>query len=282
MLFWAEVIAVVIVGVAAGAKVQRCARFLYPYDVMTLGFLAAIAADVLLGISGIQAMWYASFLLGYITGYLVVGRTVYIMMMEIDLGGKFVSNTPIVIWNEGTSTYIQEQTNRALVRRLLFGIRHELVSNVPVDTEWKVDSKYPLFPLFSKRTVMVEDSRKTFVLEHVFWRFTARRYTTEMVIAYAGMVSKVQLSQDQDCLRRLQNQNIDLAAEINELRSRQGPMLMETAIAIEAAVAATSPINRMYNLMRRRPRTKVQRELSKDRKEVDADDCSEDAVQIQQ
>ncbi len=269
----------VIAGVFIGAQVQKRARFLYPYDAMTLLILAAIAADTVLGITGVEAMWYASFTVGYIAGYLVVGRTSYTMVMEMNLAGKHVDLHPLVIWSEGAHVYIQEQTNRALLRRLLFGVKHELVSNVPVDTEWRVDSKYPLFPLFSKKTVMAEDIRVSFVMEHQFWRVSVRRYTTEMVIAYAGMVSKAQLSQDQDYLRKLQNQNIDLASEVSELRSRQGPMLMETAIAIEAAVGATSPINRMYNLMTKVPKTK---DGKKTVPEEDSDGSIEDAVPLQQ
>lgn len=279
IVMWAEVIAVVVAGVFVGSKVQKCARFLYPYDCLTISILTLIAADLVAGISGIQPMWYASLLFGYITGYLVVGRTSYIMVMEMDLAGKHVEQYPLVIWNEGTHTFIQEQTNRALLRRLIFGVKHELYSNVPLDLDWRVDAKYPMFPLFSRKTVMVEDSRISYTPEHAFWRFSVRRYSTEMVIAYAGMVSKMQLAQDESYLRKLQKQNIDLAAEVDDLRSRQGPMLMEAAIAIDAQIGATSPINRMYNLMNRKKENRNEPKESKGQEDENVD--GEADVQVQ-
>ena len=276
--------AVALAGVVVGAHVQKAARFIYPVDCLTILIAVLILADALLGAMPWEPFWYLPFGLGYATGYLVVGRTSYVMVWETSLATKRVQMRPWVLWEEHGRTYIQEQTQRALLRRLVCRVRHEVVSDVPLDSSWVVEAKYPLFPEFVRPTVVVESVDVSWVPEHWFWRFSVRRYTTRVDVAYAGTVSKMQLAQDEAALRVLQGQNTALVSELRDMRSRQGPALMEMALRMEQSIEATSPVNRMYDLLNaqqdglKRKRKERRAEKRAQAKEEKEDGGEEDAA----
>ena len=156
--------------------------------------------------------------------------------------------------------FTQEQSNLALLRRLLFGVKHELYSNAPLNDEWTLMVKVPMLPLINKPMVFAESVQTTSRLVHTFWRFHAKQCTTEIILAYAGMVSKAQLSQDESYLQEMQQQNTNLVAAVHELRGQQGPMLMEMALKLEQKITSTAPVNRMFDLIKRNPKLKKEEE----------------------
>ena len=261
--------AVAILGVIIGAKVQKACRFIYPMDAITISVSLFILTDSIVSITPIDPFWYLPFIAGYVAGYLVVGRTSYVMVWTMSLAAKHVDMNPWVTWTENGRTFLQEQSNRALFRRILFGVKHEIVSDVPLDSDWVVDAKYPLFPLFSRPTVVAENVVTTASKVHLFWRFHALSYTTHVSVAYAGSVSKMQLTQDEQALRMMQEQNTDLINTVHELTSQQGPMLMEMALRLEQEITSTTPANRMYELVK----------IGKCRKRRKNDDGKEDATE---
>ena len=267
---------VALVGVVVGAKVQRMARFIYPTDVFTITAVAWVLADTAFSVSGLNPFWYLPFLLGYVVGYLIVGRTSYIMVWETELGDKRVTMRPWVVWCEGGCTYLQIQSNRALLRRLVFGVRHDIVSTGPLDADWQVVSKYPLFPVFDRPAVVAENVSTTFELVHAFWRFKVRHYVTEMAIAYGSVVSKIQLAQDEQALTSMQRLNNDLTSEVHELRARQGPMLMQMALDLLQKIDKTKPVNCAYDLVRQYEASgRGKRQTEEDLGYGDKEDCAD-------
>lgn len=270
---------VALVGVVIGARVQRAARFIYPTDFMTLAIAAFILADLALGATGIGATWYAAFILGYIVGYLIVGRTSYMMLWTTDLAHKELRMVPLVTWTEDGRQYLQKQSNVALFRRLVLRVRHDIVSNVPLEDDWYSVVKYPAFPFFRRCVVVAETVDTWWEPQHLFWKVSAKHYVTSIRIAYAGTVSKLQLAQDEDSLREMQDQNNRLIREIRNLRSQQGPALMEMELRMEQARLAAKPVNRMFEMLCRRPQPPkdgkgkekkgTPEETAKIRKEVD-------------
>ncbi|WII08832.1 hypothetical protein O8W32_06565 [Methanomassiliicoccales archaeon LGM-DZ1] len=268
---------VALAGVVVGARVQRTARFIYPLDFMTLAIAAFILADLALGATGIEATWYAAFILGYIVGYLIVGRTSYMMLWTTDLANKELRMVPLVTWTEDGRQYLQKQSNVALFRRLVLRVRHDIVSNVPLEDDWYSVIKYPAFPLFRRCVVVAEAVDTWWEPQHLFWKFSAKHYVTSIQIAYAGTVSKLQLAQDEDSLKEMQDQNNRLIREIRNLRNQQGPALMEMELRMEQARLAAKPVNRMFEMLCRRPQPPkdgdekkgTPEETAKIRKEVD-------------
>lgn len=259
--------AIALLGVIVGAKVQKMAKFIFPYDALTLTICGFCIVDWTFNIFPFEKFWYLPFLLGYITGYLVVGRTSYVMIQTTNLSEKVMESNPWVMWEEDGRTYTQKQSNKALLRRLFLGVKHEVRTNAPLDDDWIVTTKIPLFPIISKPTVIAEEAVTSWTPVHVFWKFHTKQYTTEIILAYGGMVSKLQLAQDERYLQKMQQQNTDLVAAVHELRGQQGPMLMEMALRLEQKITSTAPVNRMFDLISRNPKKK---------KKVEKDGSSED------
>lgn len=229
---------------------QKFSKFIYPDDFVTILLAAFVIIDVAFSITGIDWTWYIPLVAGYVLGYIILGRTSYVMLWETDLADKCIRMTPWVIWDEGGRTYLQVQSNRELLKRLLFNVRHEVTSNVPLDPDWYTVMKYPLFPNFQKPAVIVEDIRTSSRPEHLFWRFSVIHYATEISVAYGGQVSRLQLANDQSVLTDMQRQNNRLILQVRDLRAQQGPALMEMSLKLEEMKQTATPANRAYEMLR--------------------------------
>ena len=282
---------VVVLGVAMGAAVQKKTYFLYPVDAFTLLLFFFVGVQILaqylpplsVAYIGVDAYWYVPLVIGYIAGYIVSGRTRYIMIRCFN-PDKSTYGEHWILYTKDGRTYRQEQSNRELFKRLLFHVEHEVVSNADLVPDWDDVTSYPLFPEFVRPTVVVESVDVSWVPEHWFWRFSVRRYTTRVDVAYAGTVSKMELAQDETALRVLQRQNTALVSELRDMRSRQGPALMEMALRMEQSIEATSPVNRMYDLLNaqqdglKRKRKERRAEKRAQAKEEKEDGGEEDAA----
>ncbi len=240
-------------GVFIGAAVQKTAKFLYPYDWMTITILIAIVIDLIGNFTGFEQIWYVPFLLGYFVGYLIVGRTRYTMVMDISIVSKTMRMYPWVTYQHEGRLCIQEQTNRALLRRQLAGVRHEIVSldGVAMNTDWTSDSKYPMFPKFEKNLLVLEDQNVGYRLVPIFWKVNARQYVTTIRVAYGSTASKLELMESANVLHDQQTTIVGLLDEVNKLKTALGPQLMEMAMRINHKAVAKSPENRMYNIIRK-------------------------------
>lgn len=240
-------------GVLIGAVIQRTAKFLYPYDWMTITILVAIGIDCVLKLTGFEQIWYVPFLLGYIVGYLIVGRTRYTMVMDISIVSKTMRMYPWVTYLHEGRLCIQEQTNRALLRRQLAGVRHEIVSldGAAINTDWNSDAKYPMFPKFEKNLLVLEDQNVEYCNVTVFWKIKARQYVTTIRVAYGSTASKLELMESANVLHDQQTTIVELLDEVNKLKTALGPQLMEMAMRINHKAVSKSPENRMYSIIRK-------------------------------
>ncbi|MDD4222612.1 MAG: hypothetical protein PHF83_05710, partial [Candidatus Methanomethylophilus sp.] len=214
---------------------------------------------------------------GYLVGYVIVGRTRYTMVMDINVVSKTMRMRPWVLYMHDDKLCIQEQTNRALLRRQVFGVRHIVVSvdNVSISADWFSDSKYPMFPAFEKNLLVLEDLVVDYSTVHVIWRINARQYVTRIRVAYGSMASKLELMRSANVLTDQQNTIVSLANEVNELQTALGPQLMEMAISIDKKAVSTSPENRMYSMI------KKNKQKAEPVQEVNKDGPSEGAAQTE-
>lgn len=248
-------------GVFVGAAIQKTARFLYPYDWMTFAILAFIVVDLILKLTGIEEMWFIPFLLGYFVGYLIVGRTRYTMVMDISIVPKTMRMRAWVVYLHEDKLCMQEQTNRALLRRQICGVRHHIESNngVAVNADWFSDIKYPMFPKFEKNLLVLEDFHVEFYNVPIIWRFKARQYVTTINIAYGSMASKLELMKSDNVLNYQREEIVRLIEEVNRLQTALGPQLMEMAIRIDQTAVSKSPENRMYDMIRKKTTSKEEK-----------------------
>lgn len=250
--------AIAVVGVIIGAQIQKICRFIIPCDFLTGTMIVAIASILVLQPDLIAWHWFVPYLIGYFCGYLVVGRTMYTMCIELP-NPEHVRIRNRVFYEDCGITYIQEQNNRALFDRLIFGISHEIESNVPLSDDKVLSYDRPLFPTWEDRAIMIESIHTDVELKE--GRFLKHKiYTTTISVAYGSSTTKMQLMYDISVLKNMQLDIIDLTAEIHRLQGETGPKMLEHAIQIDMAAKKTTPENRALALAKalKEQHTKIQ------------------------
>ena len=252
---------VVVLGVAMGAAVQKKTYFLYPVDAFTLLLFFFVGVQILaqylpplsVAYIGVDAYWYVPLVIGYIAGYIVSGRTRYIMIRCFN-PDKSTYGEHWILYTKDGRTYRQEQSNRELFKRLLFHVEHEVVSNADLVPDWDDVTSYPLFPEFRKKFLMAEwwetyeippEKKQKYVRRlnatiEVEPRFYMRRYVTSVRVARGSMVSRMDLVHDAKALDRMQGDLIEANNEIFRLRQSLNIRMADTVAEFLADVYSTA------------------------------------------
>ena len=242
-----------LIGVIMGSIVQRTARFLYPIDWMSIAIMAGLTIDAILGLAPWEPIWYIPYLLGFWVGYLLVGRTRYVMALDVSIPSKIVVMRPWVLYDHNGVTCIQKQTNRDLLRRQLFGAHNELVDDtgapIQIEPDWHSDSKYPMFPAFEKPLIVLEKCEEISEVRNLWLGIKIRIPSTVITLGFASSTSKLTLLKSADVLDQQQRMIVQLNGEVHRLMTAQGPKLMEMAIRINNKAQKTTPENRMFELL---------------------------------
>lgn len=242
---------VVVCAVILGARIQRLARFILPTDCLTQLVVLFCLADLVLGLLPCDAYWWCPFWLGYVVGYWVAGRTGYSEVIMIEPVSRTIMGTPWVLYEEDGKYYNQEQSNRALLRRLITGLRCTVETDSPngIDDNWRSNIRYPLFMPFRKDVLLIEAYRRDYTPVPIWWRFTGRQYHLTIRIAYGSMVSKAQLVLDDRYLEQMQDLCIDQANQIRQLQDNLGTKMIETVLQLGTELRELTPENRLARLM---------------------------------
>ena len=220
---------------------------------MSITMMIGIVADVVLELAPWSPVWYIPYLLGFVVGYLLVGRTRYDMMMDIHILSKGVVMRPWVLYDHEGTTCIQKQRNRALIRRQFFRVHNKVVDEkgnpILIEADWHSDSKYPMFPRFEKSLIILERCQEISESRDLWWRFKVRVPRTVVTLGFASSASKLTLLKSADVLDNQQRMIVQLNGEIHRLMTAQGPKLMEMAIRINNNAQMTTPENRMFELL---------------------------------
>lgn len=229
-----------------GAIVQRAVKFIWPTDIVTI-ILAAFMLIQLLGmpsklvIAGIESIWWIPVIIGYIVGYIVIGRAQYVMIRRIT-DDKSFETVPWVIYHIDGKPYRQEQKNRALLKRLLFGIHHEILCPHPIDPNYDDKTKYPGFPTFNRKMVCTE-SYETYEImpKKPKRRIYLKRHATKVTLAYGSAVSKYELHRNVSALEKANSNLIEAENKIHALNQSVSVRMADTVAAFLAKVYSRAP-----------------------------------------
>lgn len=212
---------VVVMGVCAGSAVQRITHFIDPVDIFTMALVIGVILHLTYFLDTVpwHPIWDLSFVIGYFIGYLVTGRTKYTMVRVLH-GDKRDISEYWVIFEDSDGTYLQQQKNGELLKRLIFGIKHEVVClNGNLEPDWVSDVKYPHFPRFRKMEVFLE-SYETFILEPPKGRkYRLKRYITQTRRAFGSTISTPDLIRSRNALDKANEMLIE--AENENFRLKQ-------------------------------------------------------------
>ena len=233
------------ISMVIGAAVQRAVKFIWPTDVITISIVAFAAVQLIgwpsfLIVPGVDPIWWIPMLIGYIIGYIVIGRTRYIMIRRLT-DDKSFDTEPWVLYHIDGKPYIQEQSNKALLKRLVFGIHHPILSPVSLEPDYEDRTKYPGFPVFHRRMVCVEGWRTYEMMPEAVSRWQLKRYATEVKVAYGSTVSRYELLRSFQALDRVNSRLIEAENEIYALHQSLSVRMADTVAAFLARVYSRAP-----------------------------------------
>ncbi len=228
-----------------GAVVQRTVRFIWPTDFVTITIVAFILIQlfrwpVFLVIPGIDSMWWIPIIIGYFIGYIVIGRTKYVMVRRIT-DDKAFETVPWVLYHIDGKPHLQEQTNKALIKRLFFGIHHPILSPLALEPDYDDKTKYPGFPLFERKMVCVESWHTYEMMDEDKSRFKFKRYATEVKLAYGSAVSKYELLRNLSALDKANSRIVEAENTIHALTQSISVRMADTVASFLAKVYSRAP-----------------------------------------
>lgn len=230
-----------------GAVVQRTVRFIWPTDFVTVTIVAFMLTQLFrwpafVVIPGIDNMWWIPIIIGYFIGYIVIGRTRYVMVRRIT-DDKAFETVPWVLYNIDGKPHIQEQNNKALIKRLFFGIHHPILSPLALDPDYDDKTKYPGFPVFERKMVCVE-SWRTYEMMDAEGKsriIKLKRYATEVKLAYGSAVSKYELLRNLSALDKANSRIVEAENTIHALNQSISVRMADTVASFLAKVYSRAP-----------------------------------------
>lgn len=248
--------------VILGHRIQRKTLFIYPLDIVTLTIALFIVCNLFLfrvvnfhlgthiPIADIPPLTgYLPFASGYILGYLLSG------MHKTTHVNLFNNGTWILDWHifyqrpNDRAIYLAEQNNKALLKRVLYGIHHEVKTNdntVFIGREQGYTGKFPWWPRQDTRIIWVLDWS---VVAQVEKRFLSPiKWTSEITLAWGSMAEVWEVMQSVDTLRRLNDTIARQQRQIAGYEEQLTTLVSEQIGVILAVMRSGNPINHFLDL----------------------------------
>lgn len=272
-------VGIMAVTVMAGGYVQKVTHFLYPFDFITILACCAVPAQLcveydVLGFGWTlpyDLWWNIPAFVGYFVGYIVSGRTKYVMIRTFS-GQKTSSAKPYVFFEEGEHTYLQEQSNRELAKRLFFHIKHEVTGgksdtgtfDLDLDADWTDTVKYPLFPEFTRKMIYA-DTVERYEVDRDGWM---KEYVTYIRRASGSTVSRTDLIRDFRALENANRQIVDYQNKVFRLQQSYNTRLSKYLSQVLMSFVSVQPGAHLFRTIKQMMAKKEE----EDRKNgVDAD-----------
>lgn len=246
-----EILAIFAASAFCGVAVQRTARFVWPHDVFTISIIALFLADfVFVGDSNPFPMsWWAFGLSGYLIGYCASSRKEYVNFLDINLGTASINMPYVVPYAREDKQYVQDQTNIALLKRIIFHVEHEIDCPVQLRPTHRMNVEIPMYYVPQIEFLPVESlSTKTETVRKDK-RIKLQKKTTTVNVAPAGMTTKMEMMIIEDAHVKDVETNRRLRDRL--IRSEQTSMrdaVADAAEAIRTAFVDSSPGMQMHKV----------------------------------
>ncbi|AGN25483.1 hypothetical protein [Candidatus Methanomassiliicoccus intestinalis] len=152
------VIGIILMFVSAqcGAKIQKTVKFLYPVDPFTVSLMAACISVMIIQ-KPFEWFWYLPVIFGYILGFVIVGRTSYIMLRYLQPNIRHSDADPWVFYHDKNGNMcVQDQSWRQLLKRIFLGVHHYVLCDSDLAPNWVESTHHPFIPRFRIQVMYVE------------------------------------------------------------------------------------------------------------------------------
>lgn len=259
------IVAIMSVSAILGGAVQRKTMFIWPHDVFTLVIVIFVIADVILRICPWDYSIYIPIIVGYFIGYAISSRKRYIHIMMPKMADQEFPFNYIVPYSKGKKWYIQDQNNKALLKRLIFGVEHEIITNVRLEPNFNVIVRMPFYYVPDFKVLVVDvyrnyDPKIVRKDKHI----RCLQYTTEIYAAPASLHSKMELLTIENAHELDIQQNIRLQGELSKAKNETyRHAIWASAQTINYALCDAKPGIQLANYVKKSAGEKTEENLKK-------------------
>lgn len=208
---------VMIISACVGSRVQKISKFIRPKDFVTIAMVIfCIAGTYLLSLPIYLVLPVFT---GYVLGYMLSGRSPPLYLQYIDPATCETKIRYFVVYTHDDVTCIAEQTNKAFLQRLL-GIHHKLLSNKPIENNWKVDLNVPKKrKQIVGKAINVDSLEESFEIVQSGKRKRIRKIpVTKINLAYASTATNAEFTHTYNAFDTLRKENEQLISENYSLK----------------------------------------------------------------
>lgn len=209
-----------------GNRVQRIVHFIWPKDIFslliyTLCALDLIVARLFFGLHLFEGWFWLPVLASYLLGFGLSSIGCYIMLATPHLSSQRMPIGHIVPYWIDDKQYIQAQSNKALLKRLIFGVEHEIECNVRLEPNWEIPIKHPLVPIPTVRALIIDSiiDEDPELIRQDKW-IKCIRFRTRLVVAPASMKNKLDMMMIENAHTADVRENIRLSAELLKVKQQ--------------------------------------------------------------
>lgn len=244
---------VMTIGAIMGAAIKHATKFLRPTDILSATLFAVLGSDVLFRYLGeFDRIWFAPLIIGYVVGFML-WHIDYILPVRTDCKERVIDVRPVVVYQpEGGGWCIQEQNNKALIKRWL-GVPHRLGTDTGLTQEWVGNFKGPRGRRIRGRVIWVQKSEDRVSSVKVMGIRCEQR-TTRFTLSHASGVEKAQWLNDVRWYYRLQDKYDRLALKYSDLLLGHRTEAAEMGAEMAEHAVSVNPTHRVGRFFSSRSR----------------------------
>jgi len=285
---------VALIGVFVGRMVQKLVMFVLPKDIITICIILFMLMDIFFlplygGITrsvpirpDIDPLLYLSFLFGYLTGYFINGAQAWTMICMFIAGIRFDDGCYTVLYElkDGTPC-IMDQTNRALLKKWIFGIHHKIDLRNGARTlrgrDVKERRKYPILRFKHKKIWLNENEElPPEIRKFLFINMKVR--TNAWALADVNQAEQWEVVKSFERLDSLNLEIRRLNTEIDRLNTEIETGITRSAVELSTDMKRGHPVTRYLTTKKKRE----EEEAELKRKEEEARKAAEALKQAQE
>ena len=144
------------VSAQCGAKIQKTVKFLYPVDPFTVSLMVVCVLLMYLQ-DPVEWFWYLPIIAGYVLGFVIVGRTSYVMLRHLQPKIRHSDAAPWVFYHDKNGNVcVQDQSWRQLLKRIFLGVHHYVLCDSDLAPNWIESTRHQFIPRFRVQVMYVE------------------------------------------------------------------------------------------------------------------------------
>jgi len=273
---WMSVVAAIALGflsVILGSRIQKGTKFVYPKDIFTICLMTFLFVDMILCIFGYFVdvphtpfLFYAfhiPIILGFIVGYWINGNQKTKQLIWTDENGNDCSAYYVFYENKMGQLCIADQTNKEMIKRVFFGIHHEVYIPGGVSfyqKETKKVLKRPWWPTFYYEEIEILDIRPMPTKSIKKGKRTYLQYITRIILADKYNVNLAQFRKNMSITRDMNMTITFLSTEINNLNNQMETKVYEKSTQLNSDIRGYRPIQFYFDEKERKKLEKEEEE----------------------